>query len=191
MGKDNRPNLLATTIVLRVPCQRDRLSDIINTAVVDRPSPNSKKRPVPAGLFLLYLTFPLLPSAISVAFLSQAWPKWRTPQLFVKLRTDKTPRVFRCSNPLSPVLTRFTKRASNISLTTPEPKSRRLQYQLYLKRSMRKMQYLSHRCMFSTQIPFTLTLSHKAREYSQFVNWFGQKMQQTHPQYEGRAEEKP
>jgi len=61
MGKDNRPNLLATTIVLPAPCQRNRLSDIIDMVVVDRPPPKSKKRPVAAGLFLCLVHIPSPP----------------------------------------------------------------------------------------------------------------------------------
>ena len=41
------------TAPLPFRCWQDRLSDKINTVVVDRPSPKPKKRPVVAGLFPL------------------------------------------------------------------------------------------------------------------------------------------
>jgi hypothetical protein len=53
MGQNNLSNRSATTIRLPTICQRYKLSDKINTVVVDRPSPTSKKRPAAAGLFLI------------------------------------------------------------------------------------------------------------------------------------------
>jgi hypothetical protein len=57
MGKDNRFRLSGTPMVLPIPCQRQWLVDIMN-AMVDQPSPKSKKRPVAAGLFLCLVHIP-------------------------------------------------------------------------------------------------------------------------------------
>jgi hypothetical protein len=50
---DNPPDRSAPAIRLATVCQQDGLSEIINTVVVDRPSPTSPERPAAAGLFLL------------------------------------------------------------------------------------------------------------------------------------------
>ena len=60
MGKDNRFRLSGTPMVLPIPCQRQWLVDIMN-AMVDQPSPKSKKRPVAAGLFLCLVHIPSPP----------------------------------------------------------------------------------------------------------------------------------
>jgi len=49
VGKDNRLNRAAITIPLPIICQWDRLCNTINMVVVDRPSPEPKRRPVAAG----------------------------------------------------------------------------------------------------------------------------------------------
>ena len=61
MGKHSRSGGSATTARPLIPCQRQRLIDIMNAVVVDRPSPKSKKRPVAAGLLLCLVHIPSPP----------------------------------------------------------------------------------------------------------------------------------
>jgi len=59
-------NRLTTTLQLPVVCQYIRLGDIIEMVMVNRLSPKLKKRPVAAGLFLIYFTSVVLSPAISM-----------------------------------------------------------------------------------------------------------------------------
>jgi len=60
MGSHNHSSPSATTVRVPIICPLNRLSDIIDTVVVDRPSPKPKKRPAVAGLFLTSVCTPFL-----------------------------------------------------------------------------------------------------------------------------------